>query len=294
MAIENRLQILTDGFTILRDVVPIEVVNNASKAISMALSEADPQRLIELGLHPDIAYATADTRKKSMRPKERVINEKAHDPFFLSFVSNHLAVLALYYASPAHIIIEHLLHGDNCGNSGDIGRDFRHSVGGGQVAFRFTHGVRSQHNAKLGGLGWHLDGLERGQYGSFSFLVGFALSDQNSDYSGNLCLHPGSHYQLQPWLKEYALRSAACTNAEERQHVKQLPKPDLGEPVQVQISAGDVVIAMHKVAHRGGPNFSNDVRKMVYFRVSHRRHEELRYQALDDIWIEYEGLHDLL
>lgn len=178
----------------------------------------------------------------------------------------------------------------------------------------------------------HIDGLQNGAYGSFSFLVGFPLSDQHDLYAGNLCLHAGSHYSLQPWLERYAKQSAAYAVSDasgrlttstpaaaagsqrhlltpaqreeeaarlagRRQLARHADKPVLDEPVQVQLSSGDVVVALHKVAHFGGPNtHSREVRKMIYFRVSHRQHSSLRYEALqeDKLWLEYEGLHDLL
>ena len=70
--------------------------------------------------------------------------------------------------------------------------------------------------------------------------------------------------------------------------------PTAGEPVQVQMSTGDVVFALHRTAHRGGPNYSTEVRRMVYFRVSHADHGRLRTQALEDLWAEFEGMKDVL
>ena len=175
--------------------------------------------------------------------------------------------------------------------------------------------------------GWTAGGGEGGEG-----PVGFPLSDQQDLYAGNLCLHAGSHYSLQPWLERYAKQSAAYAVSDasgrlttstpaaaagsqrhlltpaqreeeaarlagRRQLARHADKPVLDEPVQVQLSPGDVVVALHKVAHFGGPNtHSREVRKMIYFRVSHRQHASLRYEALQEgkVWIEYEGLHDLL
>lgn len=147
----------------------------------------------------------------------------------------------------------------------------------------------------IGGRSWHVDGLGRGMWGTFSFLIGIPLNDQFEEFAGNLCLHDGSHYTLKSYLKEYAHRfNAADTFDEKFRLANEVQKPDLGEPTQIIASAGDVVIALHKVAHLGGPNYSNEVRKMLYFRVSHERHHELRFAALDDLWIEYEGMQDIV
>lgn len=331
LPLEHRLQILTDGYTILRGVVPLDVVHNADMCIGRHLGKASPEMLQTMGLADGIiGDEKSFGGKKAMgkekggtvstpRPEPKAF-EKPRDQFFLTTSSNDLPVLALFYASPIHAITEYLLHGEAMRSA-----PFRVSTSGGQIAFRFTqqHLVsHAQRTQPLGGRGWHIDGLQRGEYGSFSFLIGFPLNDQQTDFSGNFCLHPGSHYTLQSWLKDYAMQSAALmaaatkdTNNRPSSHdpralvaqreeeleiqaakraLERQPHPDLGEPVQVQLSAGDVVIALHKVAHRGGPNYSDQVRKMIYFRVSHREHSRLRYQALDDIWIEYEGLQDLL
>jgi hypothetical protein len=87
-------------------------------------------------------------------------------------------------------------------------RPFRNAVGGAQVAYRFTHYSTLQKDKygdqQIGGRSWHIDGLGRGAWGTFSLLVGIPLSTQYEEYSGNLCLHSGSHYTLQPYMKEYA------------------------------------------------------------------------------------------
>jgi hypothetical protein len=198
-------------------------------------------------------------------------------------------------------------------------RPFRTAVGDGQIAYRFAQPTPTAAPSKeeylqknfqnltnsdpilnikydaIGGQSWHVDGLGRGYWGTFSLLIGIPLSDQFEEYSGNLCLHDGSHVLLQPYMREYAAKWNSAESFDEKFALQRsVKKPLLEEPTQVIASRGDVVIALHKVAHLGGPNYSNDIRKMLYFRVSHQRHGELRLDALDDLWIEYEGMHDIL
>jgi hypothetical protein len=384
MPLENRLQILTDGFTILRNIVPLDLVEYAESTIARIASEADVETLEKLGLSKELIYENyrgtrvraidqkndkskknceteneGDTEKDGKDSKkkfssifswsskaeavpapvyERKVNEMSRDPFCLACSTNELSVLALYYASRVHAMIEYLLHADH-----SLSAPFRSATGGAQVVYRFSQPLPQSQlqdlaSRRIGGSSWHIDGLQNGAYGSFSFLVGFPLSDQQDTFAGNLCLHAGSHYALQPWLKDYAMQSAAyevspaasaavssalgstassvavsgsqrhlLTPAQREEESARLAgrrrlanarnSPVLDEPVQVQISPGDVVVALHKVAHFGGPNYRcKDVRKMVYFRVSHRNHANLRYDALEpgQIWVEYEGLHDLL
>lgn len=277
LPIENRFELLTDGFTVLRQVVPLDLVERADWAINDMIQQA---KLHEF-----------DVQKATKGPLKSKMNPDAHnqDPFFLSGGTNNLDVLSMFYSSPVHAMTENLLHNDKPEN-----RKFRASIHGCQIAYRFSQPGNPPVDGKLGGLRWHVDGLDRGKYGSFSFLIGFAINDQCGEYSGNLCLHPGSHYGLIPYLREYAHLCAGAESFDERVIISKLPRPKLEEPVQVKVNAGDVVIALHKVAHFGGPNYSPYIRKMCYFRVSHRQHDTLRYDSFDNIWIEYEGMHDIL
>jgi len=59
---------------------------------------------------------------------------------------------------------------------------------------------------------------------------------------------------------------------------------------QVMAKKGDIILAHQKLAHCGGPNGSDRIRYCVYFRVTHRLHQELKDAALEDLWLEYEGL----
>jgi ectoine hydroxylase-related dioxygenase (phytanoyl-CoA dioxygenase family) len=139
--------------------------------------------------------------------------------------------------------------------------------------------------------------MERGQFGSFSLLIGFPLSDQQQDFSGNLCLHAGSHHVLNAaYVKPYAEKCVLVNGGKEpsEQQEVRVPKPKLDEPVQVKASRGDVVFVLHRVGHRGGPNYSSQVRKMVYIRVSHRQHGANKTRSLDDLWLDYEGMREVL
>jgi hypothetical protein len=305
-SIEDKLLLLTEGFVVVRQVVPLEVVAKANAAITEAIKQDN--ELIHY-----IGQKNIDRDQMSERMKRR----REMDPFFLSGGLNHLDVLALYYHSPVYHMVEDILH--NYSGKNEINPPFRAAVGGAQVAYRFSQ-PRPQSASSLpsmlnrdkdnqydtrrqyiGGKSWHVDGLENGKYGSFSFLIGFALNDQMGEFSGNLCLHPGSHYTLLPYLKHYFNQSDVVQQGDDpelyhqRAHaVKQIPRPDLGEPVQVMVNAGDVVFALHKVGHLGGPNYSPNIRKMIYFRVSHRNHAELRAQSFDNVWVEFEGMQELV
>jgi len=46
-----------------------------------------------------------------------------------------------------------------------------------------------------------------------------------------------------------------------------LDLPNLGNPYQVKCKAGDIVLLNPDLAHAGGPNYSHEIRKMIYFRL---------------------------
>lgn len=285
-----KYNILTDGYTVFSGIIPPEVVDNAVAAISKMVVES-----------PNFNIPLAERIKN---PQQGV------DPFFTSGGTNDRHVLALYYCSPIYALVEAILHNDIV-LPGGKGSRFHPRAGGAQVAFRMSQarpvgawGRRGDPAGKIGGRSWHLDGMDKGLYGPFSLLIGVALSDQTVDNCGNLAVHPGSHHTLKNFLKQY---SAACDHTgidasdtdlitERRLHAVSLVKnkPYLDEPVQIKLQRGDVVFALHKVAHLGTPNYSDNIRKMVYFRVSHKNLDKLRHPALEDIWVEYEGMSEVL
>ncbi len=55
-----------------------------------------------------------------------------------------------------------------------------------------------------------------------------------------------------------------------------------------------IVCFLYNTKCDAAPNYSLDVRKMVYFRVSHKDHLSFRIQSLDDIWLGFEGMVDVL
>lgn len=95
------------------------------------------------------------------------------------------------------------------------------------MAFRFSQ-PRPANWQKLGGLGWHLDGLDEGKYHPFSLLIGVALNDQTNEFCGNLALHPGSHYTLKDYVKSYAQQCPQNPSDNEDYPEVYVPKPDLG------------------------------------------------------------------
>jgi hypothetical protein len=58
--------------------------------------------------------------------------------------------------------------------------------------------------------------------------VGVALNDQKDPFSGNLCLHKGSHVSLQDYLRSYAAQCQLEEVEGEEYPDINIPRPDLG------------------------------------------------------------------
>lgn len=157
---------------------------------------------------------------------------------------------------------------------------------GGQVALRFPVGAPPATAPKLGGKEWHIDGFGDGQHSPFTLLVGVCLSDTPGEFAGNFAVQSGAHWSLQSAVKDQV--SAGSADFSRFEHAD--TKPDLGEPTQLRMQAGDVVLAHQKLPHLGVANNSPHVRYQVYFRVQHTRHENLIDQWLDDLMMPFEGV----
>ena len=109
-----------------------------------------------------------------------------------------------------------------------------------QVALRFPENRGRPVNSSQ----YHIDGMNDKGCG-FSLLCGVALSDQSVPDVGNLHVYPGSHLH-QP-LRQYYIKHLGEPDADKRSD-----KPYVGEPVQVLLNPGDVVIAHQMLAHAVG------------------------------------------
>jgi len=225
----SKIDLLTDGFTIFRGIVPQTVIEAAGRVISQMIVESD-------------AFNRTEVERQALVRQHGRHAEQLGEPFFTSGGTNDPAVLALFYTSPVASLVEGILHNyqpePESSTSTSTGTSTRTGTGNAipqqlppfeprvdrcQVAYRFSQPRPRSHtwwskisNSSSGGGGgwlpqegrrWHLDGMDKGVYSPFSLLIGVALSDQMNDFSGNLCLHAGSHHSLKEFIKTYAAAS---------------------------------------------------------------------------------------
>ncbi|KAG7402375.1 hypothetical protein PHYBOEH_000083 [Phytophthora boehmeriae] len=192
--------------------------------------------------------------------------------------SNCDAVLDLYYLSDVCKYVEAL-----------VGADQVVPPQGAQIALRFPELGEPREPQ---GTEWHTDGMRQGRKHPFTLLAGVALSNVPEPLSGNLTVFPGSHLALHTRLTADGKLNGyddECYKADSVWGDGTLP--DLGVPVQLLASRGDLVLAHPNLAHRGGLNFSPDIRYQVYFRIKHKNLEELQEQCISNLWADLQGLN---
>ncbi|HZO89975.1 MAG TPA: phytanoyl-CoA dioxygenase family protein [Chthonomonadaceae bacterium] len=155
-------------------------------------------------------------------------------------------------------------------------------VDSGQIALRFpgTQDPPNRPRAHLDGMHSPHNGVPEGTIQNFTMLVGVLLSDLHQPYSGNFTVWPGTHHCYERYFQEHTPQSL----------LDGMPPIEMPEPVQIQGKAGDVVLVHYELAHSAAPNVSPHVRYAIFFRLTHVDHEEHKWEAMTDIWLEYEGM----
>jgi hypothetical protein len=69
-----------------------------------------------------------------------------------------------------------------------------------------------------------------------------------------------------------------------------MPEVEIGEPRQLLVRAGDVLFAHYELGHTNGPHIGADVRYAVFFRIHHPDHEQQKWNAMTNIWMEWPGM----
>lgn len=242
---------LSDGFVVVRDAVPMTLITDARRFINASIGRGTVDRSI-----PGLVG---------------VAGSAAAAP----------ALLSLFHGKGSRVptVAQNLL-----------GKGRVRAPMWAQVAVRFPSPCGSAAEDKrrlaVGGRAWHVDGINEGKHSHFSLLAGICLSDASAPGSGGLGVHPGAHWSLQSKLKH----SVDTRGSEWKKDFQGQGKPDLGDPIEVLLRAGDVVLAHQKLPHLGMPNVSADPRYAVYFRLEHVNQEGLSDACLDNMILPFEGL----
>jgi len=156
----------------------------------------------------------------------------------------------------------------------------------GQVAIRFPslQDPPPPPRPHLDGMHSPTNGVPEGEIRNFTMLVGVFLSDVPAPYSGNFTVWPGTHHLYERYFSKHGPQSL----------LNGMPPIDLPEPEQVIARAGDIALVHYELAHSAAPNVSPYPRYAIFFRLTHVEHEAQKWEAMTDIWREWEGMAPLL
>lgn len=166
-----------------------------------------------------------------------------------------------------------------------------------QVAFRFP-------GEKVDNVDyWHIDNYTERDFErksgiprDFTALVGVYIADNLEDNSGNFTVLPGSHHRIQAWSRnhggyEYYERNGLTAMKQKFQENELQTKP-----FQVKAPKGSIIITHRMLLHTMGPNMSENIRKVVWFRVSKKssvrgNQKNLDPETFTNIWKEWKPVN---
>lgn len=173
-----------------------------------------------------------------------------------SFASDS-EILALYYSSYLVHVIQYLL-GPN-----DVQLPVKARVSLSYPSLSNTL-FSTDSSSALAGSNWLIDGLTGpGTHSSsYTVLVGVALTDMSVPFSGNRCVFPRSHSELQSKCAQQVTSKSKVFS-----HPWSTPgKPSLMNPTQLLLQAGDVFLCHSRLAYLEAPNTSLN---QIHGNVSH-------------------------
>ena len=135
----------------------------------------------------------------------------------------------------------------------------------------------------------HIDGAMPEPYcrpETFTLLVGVLMSDQLDEDAGNLWVWPGTHLAHAEYFRKRGPDAFFDAGG--------YPPIQLPEPEQVRGRAGDLLLAHYLLGHNIGGNTSDVVRRAVYFRVKRTGHDRRWREFLQDAWLEYDRVRELV
>ncbi|MFE2288650.1 phytanoyl-CoA dioxygenase family protein [Streptomyces sp. NPDC059443] len=138
--------------------------------------------------------------------------------------------------------------------------------------------------------GWHhIDGFPSeadGRPGTFTMLASVLMSDQLDEDAGNLWVWPGSHLAHAEYFREHGPNAFFEAGG--------YPPIQPSKAEQVRGQAGDLLLAHYLLGHNIGNNASEATRRAVYFRIKRTGHDSRWREFLQDPWLDYDAVRDVL
>ncbi|MEO1268928.1 MAG: phytanoyl-CoA dioxygenase family protein, partial [Myxococcota bacterium] len=145
-----------------------------------------------------------------------------------------------------------------------------------QIAIRQAFNApRRSPEPHLDGFPTLLNGLDgKGGVTPFTVLVGVFLQGEPGPYAGNLTVWPGSHRRHADYFRRRGPRALQ----------EPMPRLELGEPKQLELRPGDVVLAHYLLGHGAAVNTSPTDRIAAYVRLGWPADEDARWALMSELW----------
>jgi hypothetical protein len=165
-----------------------------------------------------------------------------------------------------------------------IGAGAIQPVKDGQIALRFpSMDTPRQAVAHIDGMYTPTNGVPKGQILNFTALIGVFLSDIPHDFMGNFTVWPGTHDLCRDYFRQHGPQSL----------LHGMPPVSLPAPEQIKAHAGDGILCHYLLGHAAAGNSSPFTRYGIFFRLTHKNHENWRWESMTDPWLEWEGIQEL-
>jgi hypothetical protein len=230
------------GFTVLRDVVPGDVVDRALQRVNATLARG---------------FTGDEMVKRYRRPRDESSAE----------------IQALLTRSPLLAIVRSLVRDAAPTYGGQIAVRFPGfaAVDNPRSVDPLADGTESMFEApEWWSRAWHIDGGDTlpTHLGQFSLLVGVLLADVEQEFSGNLTVFEGAHRHVAEHIASVGARSIVAEPPQRFESaLRDAVTPRLAPPTQVTGRRGDVVLAHYLMPHTVAPNLGSVARYAIYFRV---------------------------
>lgn len=152
----------------------------------------------------------------------------------------------------------------------------------GQIALRFPQtvaGTKLPH-PHIDGIPSPLNGVQAGTLHHFTALAGVFISDVSAPFHGNFTVWPGSHRALEAHFRAHGTEEI----------LRRFPSVEMAPARQLEVRAGDALLAHYQLAHSAALNVGPHVRYAVFFRLARRGRDETSTATLVDLWREWDGV----
>ncbi len=157
-------------------------------------------------------------------------------------------------------------------------------VTSGQIALRFPSPEPPREpKPHIDGMYSPANGVPEGEIRNFTALVGVFLSDLPGPYAGNFTVWPGTHHRYERYFREQGPQSL----------LRGMPPIEMPEPEQFTGRAGDAALVHYQLAHGIAGNAAPHTRYAIFFRLTHVDHDSMKWEAMTDIWREWEGMREI-